>query len=527
MKVAIFILLRRATAAPRTSYKLNTPFYIAQRLMTRESTEKGLSRPIVRIAAAGIALGMAVMILAVAIVTGFQHEIREKVIGFGSHIQITNFASGSERYNDPRLEVAQPFYPHLDTLPEVKSISLYALKQGIIETPENIQGVFVKGVSSDYDWSFIQAHLVEGDLLSLSDTGTHMGVLMSAYLAGRMGLALGDAVTVYFPNARQGMSQRRLRLRGIFDTGLRELDARFLFADLQIIRKVNQWGLDAQLVAGSCEGGYIELEARGFGGDGEHRFLWSVDSLRGPGPYRFNLATHPSVSVVLRDRSQTIADTAYFVLTRAVARGECPEEDGYRITTSGGSGKYYTGGFDVRLRRYKDLDRMDQFIYENLNYNLRTTSIVQRSPEIFNWLEMLDINTAIIIALMVLIAVINMTSALLILITERTQMIGILKALGATTWLVQRIFLVQSAWIIATGMLLGNALGLGLGYIQQRYGVVKLDPENYYVSEVPILFEWEHLLWLNAGTLLTCLLFMLLPSLTVRSITPIKAIRFD
>jgi lipoprotein-releasing system permease protein len=506
---------------------LNTPFFIAKRLVTRESTEKGLSKPIVRIAAVGIALGMAVMIMAVGIVTGFQNEIREKVIGFGSHIQVTNFGN-SERYNDPKLEIAQDFYPSLDTIKEVKSISLFAIKQGMVETPENIQGVFVKGVAPDYDWSFIQSHLTEGALLELSDTATSNQILISNYLARRLGLALGDQVTVYFPNARQGLSQRKFKLGGLFDTGLRDLDAQFVFVDIGILRKINQWGLEAQMRITECENGIISLEALGFGGDGEHRFSWSADSLRGAGPHKFTIHGDTTIYVVLRDRSNTLADTATFrVAFRQNGNSQCPQEDEYSITTTGGSGKYYTGGFDIRLARYKDLDKMEQFVYEHLNYDLRTTTITQRSPEIFNWLEMLDLNTIIIIVLMILISVINMTSALLILIMERTSMIGILKALGATTWMVQKIFLVQAAYIIAIGVTAGNAIGIGIALLQQKYGFMKLDPENYYVSEVPVMLTMEHIIWLNAGTLSVCLLLMLLPSLTINQIQPARAIRFD
>ncbi len=229
------------------------------------------------------------------------------------------------------------------------------------------------------------------------------------------------------------------------------------------------------------------------------------------------------------DRGATISDTAFFTLseTTGIKKCNCPNESAYSITTSGGSEKYYTGGFEVLLDSYQDLGRMDEIIYEHINYNLKTSTIRQHLPEIFNWLEMLDLNTIIIIGLMILISIINMTSALLILIMERTVMVGMLKAMGATSWFIQRIFLIQAAYIIGIGLLLGNLFGIGLGLLQQTFELVKLDPENYYVAVVPILLDPIVILILNAVTFGICVLALLLPSLAVAQISPAKAIRFD
>lgn len=481
-----------------------------------------------RIATIGIALGMAVMILAIAIVTGFQGEIREKVIGFGSHIQITQFGTAS-KFVEPKLEIEQAFYPSLNTVDGVKYISLFALKEGVLETKDNIQGVLAKGVASDYDRTFLQSKLVEGELLSISDTATSNDMLISEYLANRLQVKIGDKVPVYFQNAKSGMSQRNFTLVGIFNTGLKEMDEEFVFIDIDQIRKLNQWGIDAQMQYKGCENGLTLLSAKGFGGSGDLRLKWSVDSLRGEGPHSFCLQGDTTIYVVATDKNQTIGDTAFFKYSGgAMAAGcNCPTENSYAITTSGGSGKYYTGGFEVQLNSYKDLDKMDQIIYEHLNYDLKTTTIKQNLPEIFNWLEMLDLNTLVIVGLMILISIINMTSALLILIMERTNMIGMLKAMGAGTWFIQRIFIIQAAYIISIGLLAGNVLGIGLGLLQKYFGFVKLDPENYYVSVVPVLLDPMVILGLNIVTLLICVGAMLIPSLAVAQIRPTKAIRFD
>jgi lipoprotein-releasing system permease protein len=507
---------------------LNTGLFIAKRLIKRENKQKGLSGPIVRIAMVGIALGMAVMILSLSIVIGFQDEIRRKVIGFGSHIQITNFGTG-QGLSQPKLELDQPFYPHLDTLEEVKSIHQFALKEGVIETGENIQGVILKGVAGDYDWSFFKDNLVEGEIPDYSLEQSINQTLISQYLAGRLRVGVGDQVAIYFQNAKGSMSQRNFEIVGTYQTGLQDLDEQFVIVSLARLKKINQWGVQANLKIIGCENGRVSLKAFGFGGQSKVRMLWSVDSLRGEGPHSFCLNKDTTIYVVAKERG-TIGDTAFFRYAAADVRGEtchCPDETETSIETSGGSEKYYTGGFEVLLKDYEQLGKMEEIIYKHLNYNLRTTTIKQKSPEIFNWLEMLDLNTVVIISLMIIISVINMTSALLILIMERTSMIGILKAMGASTKDVQRIFLYQAAYIIISGMLIGNAIGIGLALAQDHFGIVKLNPENYYVSEVPILLELDNLLFLNIGVFATCTIMMILPTLAVNAVRPSKAIRFN
>ncbi len=505
---------------------MNTSFFIAKRLIRSESTERELSKPIVRIATIGIALGMVVMILAVSIVTGFQGEIREKVIGFGSHIQITNFGSDT-RYQKPKLEINQDFYPSIDTVSGVKSINIFALKEGVIETPENIQGVIAKGVANDYDWDFLNSKMVQGSILTFSDSSVSNELLISKFLAGRLQLELGDKFPIYFQNARSSMSQRNFTVAGIYDTGLKELDEEFVFIDIRQIKRLNQWGINANLIFEGCENNRVKLSAVASGGDGSIRLNWNRDSLRGEGPHEFCLTGSDTIYAVASDRSSTIPDTAFFVFTAPDVDGSCQCPDNYALSNSGGSAKYYTGGFEVQLDSFDDLHKMDRIIYEHINYNLRTTTIRQHLPEIFNWLEMLDLNTAIIIGLMILISIMNMTSALLIMIMERTQMIGLLKAMGAGSWFIQKTFLIQAAYIISIGLVAGNIIGIGLGLLQQKFSVIKLDPDNYYVSEVPVLLDGSTILIINLVTLVICLAAMILPSLAVTQIRPTKAIRFD
>jgi lipoprotein-releasing system permease protein len=507
---------------------LNTALFIAKRLIKRESKQKGLSGPIVRIATVGIALGMAVMIVAVAIVIGFQNEIRQKVIGFGSHIQITNFGSG-QGLSQPKLLLDQPFYPSLDTLEEVESIHQYALKEGVIETPDNIQGIILKGVGEDYNWSFFEKNLKEGIIPDFSQEDSKDQLMLSSFLAGRLQTGIGEKVAVYFQNAKGSMSQRNFEIIGIYETGLQDLDEQFVLVHIDQIKKINQWGLQANLKVVGCEEGKVALKGYGFGGNGRSRLIWSADSLRGEGPHEFCLLGDTTIYVVAREKG-TFSDTAFFRFKPqkpSISDCQCPDESEVEIRTSGGSAKYYTGGFEVMLSDYQKLGKMEGIIYKHLNYNLRTTTIRQKSPEIFNWLEMLDLNTAVIITLMILISVINMTSALLILIMERTPMIGILRAIGASVETVQRIFLYQAGYIILVGLALGNTIGISFCVLQRDYGFLKLDPTNYYVSEVPVLLRMDYILSLNVGVFIICVLMMTLPTLAINGIRPSKAIRFN
>ena len=506
---------------------MNFSGFIASRLLKGKISDKLVSRPIVRIATVGIALGMAVMILSIGVVTGFQKKIRDKVIGFGSHIQITNFGTAN-RFESPKLKIDQDFYPSLNQEKGVKHIQPYALKQGIIETSQNIQGVLVKGVGPDYDWDFMRQNLLSGNVLSPSDSANRQ-VLISEFLANRLNLKLGDNITVYFTNNDGDMTYRRFAVHGIYNTGLQELDQQFIFISLSQIQKINSWGLEAQMIVEDCTDGRVKLRAMAFGGDGEQRLHWSDGKLAGGGPYSFCIDKDTTIFVVAKDRSETIPDTAFFKVRfdNPPTGCTCPDTSEYAITTTGGSYRYYAGGFEVLLDDYEHIMEMDQAIYERIGFDLKTTTILQRSPEIFNWLEMLDINTQVLIILMILVSIINMSSALLILILERTNMIGILKALGAKNGQVRQIFLRQAGYLILIGMLAGNVLGISLGFLQQHFGIIKLDPSLYYVSQVPVLLEPVSIIFLNILTLIVCMVVLFLPSLIINNKSPVKAIRFD
>lgn len=392
-----------------------------------DDVKKGGTRPIIRIAILGIALGLAVMLIAVAIVTGFQREIRAKVIGFGSHIQISSYDSESAIEASP-VSKKQSFYPHMDTVTGVRHIQAYATKAAIIKTEDQIQGVILKGIGSDFDWSFFKQNIIKGNAFDIPDT-TSENIVISNYIAKKLKLATGDKLFTYF--IQQPPRVRKFIVSGIYETGLEKFDQSMVLCDMRHIQKLNGW-----------------------------------------------------------------------------------EDD-------------QVSGFEVILDKYNDLHLMDEFIYKYIGMELNSTKITDIHEDIFGWLELQDVNVIVIIALMILVAGINMISALLVLILERTNMIGILKAMGANNWSIRKIFLYNATYLIGIGLIWGNIAGLTLCFIQKQFGLVTLPQETYYVPVVPIQLELWHILALNGGTLGLCVLMLLLPSYVVTRISPVKAIRFN
>ena len=420
---------------------MNTELFIAKRIIFGQKSQSRFSRPIIRLAIIGISLGIAVMVLTVAIVTGFQAEIRDKVIGFGAHIQIFNYDSNTSNEPNP-IDKHQPFLLQLKTTPGITHIQAYATKNGIIKTRTDNEGVVLKGVGADYDWSFIKKSIVEGNVFQVSDTGVSKNIVISKILSNRLGLDLGQKLNIYFLTKKKdsedgdpGGYEKRVRdfvITGIYETGFEEFDKRTVIVDLGQIRKLNYW---------------------------------------------------------------------------------TPEQ---------------VGGFEVLIDDFEKIDELGQYIYYEIDQGLNSQTIKESNSTIFSWLSLMDWNALIVIFLMVAVAAINMLSALLVLILERTNMIGMLKALGCTNYSVLKIFLYVATYLIGVGLFWGNVFGLTISWLQQKYGLITLNQETYYLSKVPIKLDWLHVLALNGGTLAVCLLILLMfPSFIVWKITPVKAIRFS
>ncbi|MDA3820308.1 MAG: ABC transporter permease [Candidatus Delongbacteria bacterium] len=413
---------------------MNTELYIARRLLKGKKNKQNYSRPIVNIAVAGIALGLIVMIIAVSVLTGFKQEISNKVSGFGSHIQVTNYDSSSSYETQPITE-NQDWLDEVRKLDHVTHIQRYITKAGIIKTESCLEGVMLKGVDTDFDWSFFKTYLTEGDIPHITDSATYNDVLISENLARRLKLNTGDDLRMYFIQDPPRM--RKFEISGIYNTQLEELDKVFIFVDIKHLRKLNNW--DENQISG------FEILIDDFD------YLFETD----------------------------------MAVTRIVGNNYSP-----------------------------DLE------------SLRVKNITAQYPQIFDWLNLQDTNMWVILILMVVVAGFNMVSGLLIIILERTNMIGILKSMGTTNFSIRKVFLYHAGFLISRGLLWGNLLGIGLCLLQQQFGLIKLDPESYYVSMVPINLNVLHLLVLNAATMLVTILMLIVPSMLVTRISPSDAIKF-
>jgi lipoprotein-releasing system permease protein len=410
---------------------MNLPYFIAQRLIKGRREGTSFSRPINVIAVIGIALGLAVMILAVSILTGFKQQVREKVVGFGSNIQIVNFDSNLS-YETAPISKDQDFIPKLENIEGISHIQVFATKAGIIKTDKEIQGVVLKGVGSDFDWSYFSSNMVDGSVLTVTDSVRTDKVIISKKISDMLRLRTGDSFAMYFVQDPPRM--RKFTVCGIYETSLEEFDKIYVFCDIGHIRRLNGW-TDDQI-------------------SGFEIFIDDFDKL-------------DEITDAVRDAT-------------------------YRIEEM-----------------------------------VKVINIRSKYPQIFDWLDFLDLNVIIIILLMIVVAGFNMISGLLILILEKTNMIGILKALGSEDVTIRRVFLYQAAYLVSKGLFWGNIIGIGLAIIQLKTGLITLDPSSYYIKTVPVNLDLIHIILLNAGTLAAILFMLLVPSQLISRITPVKAIRYD
>lgn len=436
---------------------MNFPYFIARKVATNQSDggQRSFSRLIIRIAIVAVALSVAVMILTTALIRGFKNEIREKIFGFLGHIHITDY-DAAQNYTDAYpIDINQSFYPHIDTLGAVEYLDQYLLfgkpfgepfwretkggvqhiqtfatKPGIIKTKENIEGIILKGIGKDFNWEFMRRYLVEGDIITLSDSSMSRQILVSQQTADRLKAEVGDRIEINFIE-KGNIIPRRLEIVGVYRTGLEEYDRNFALVDIRQVQRILGWS------------------------------------------------------------------------------------------------ENQVGGFEIFVDHVDDVNIITEYLYtEELSTTLYSETVRDKFPAIFEWLELQDINEIVIIVLMLVVSIINMMTALMILILERTNMIGTLKALGTSNWKIRKIFLYYAAYIIGLGLFWGNLIGFTLGFLQDKFHLIKLSEADYYLSYAPIEFNFWVILLLNLLTLTVILIFLIIPSYLVTRISPVQAIRF-
>lgn len=450
------------------------------------------------------------MILSVAIVKGFQGEITKKVTGFEAHIKVVSLLEGTSDYN--KLVIDRLLLEKLRNTENVAHVQLFARHPGIIENNDEIQGVIIKGVPAGHKSAFFNQYVKEGRMF---DPGTESGkVLISSVIAERLAIKAGDRIRLYFVNRNGAVKPRNFEVTGVYNTGLELYDRQMVFISMPELQKIKEFGVRAFIAAEEAGDGRFMVEARAFGGGGNYRYEWS-NGWKGKGPFPYKFQQDTTFTCIVSDASGTLPDTA---------RIRFPSVES---SSSGGSDKYYTEGYEIFLKDFDKIETTEERIYEETGSNLTTTNVRDEKPEIFNWLEILDMNVYILIVLMVVVALINMSSALLILILERTTMIGILKAIGTPDFRIRRIFLYNALLLIVKGLLYGNAAAVILAIIQQYTGIIQLPEKLYYLSVVPVDLNLTDILLLNAGTVLISMLVLVLPSFLITRLSPAKIVRYD
>jgi lipoprotein-releasing system permease protein len=414
---------------------MNHELFIARRIYFHPEGEKQVSPPAIRIAIISMALGLTVMILSVSIVIGFKKEVRNKVIGFGSHIQICNFDTNTS-YETRPIVFSDSLLNQLKAAPNIRHIQTFATKPAIIKTDNDFQGIVLKGVDENFDWNFFKQNLLEGEALSIRPDSSCTNVLISKNIADQLNLRLNDSFICYF--IQEPVRARKYHISGIYQTNFADYDKLFILGDIKQIRRTSGW-----------------------------------------------------------------------------------EDD-------------WVSGLEILVKNYEQLDKTYEQIYfdlemqtDRLGHHYYTRSIRQLNPMIFAWLDVLDTNVIVILLLMLLVAGFSMISGLLIIILERANMIGLLKALGENNTRIRKIFLYIAAFLIGKGLLWGNLIALGICFIQKLTGILKLNPEVYYVEKVPVDLNILILILINAGALIITFLILVGPSYMVAKISPVKTIRFE
>ncbi|MBQ9170250.1 MAG: ABC transporter permease [Bacteroidaceae bacterium] len=410
-------------------------WFIAKRLFAQGGSSGRASRLATGIATFGVAIGLCVMLVSVAIVLGFQKEVQDKVLGFGAHIKVMSYRSLGQQELSP-IVIDDSLTSRLSAIPNVASVARFCTKPGMLKTDANFRGIAIQGIGQDYDRSFIQSHMIKGEMPDFTDSVGSGKLVISQAMAREMQVDVGQTIYAYF--FEQTVRARKFTVAGIYRTNLTDFDKNFAYTDLFTIHRLLGW------------------------------------------------------------------DSQQF------------------------------GGAEIRLQNFERLDETLMDVVNEVNHKqdsygeyYSSITIRQEHPQIFAWLGLLDMDIAVILILMICVSIFTAVSGLLIIILERTNFIGIMKAIGARNKQVRHLFLGLAMLIILRGIVLGNLLAFALIFVQKQFGLITLDPDVYYVEAVPVLVNWWWVLAIDLGTLVVSALAMIVPSFVVSNITPAKSIRFE
>ncbi|WP_418509610.1 ABC transporter permease [Corallibacter sp.] len=411
---------------------MNFEYFTAKRIIDSKAYKSSVSAPIIKIGIAAIAIGIIVMMIAIATGIGLQQKIRNKVVAFNGDITIMNYDSNNSQESGNPISTNQSFYPNFKTVEGIKHIQAVVTKFGVIRTETDFEAIILKGVGADYNWKYFEEFLVSGKLPDYTQE-MNTQVLISQYLANRLNFKVGDKFTTLFRRDDPNREPRMLtyNIVGIYNSGFKDFDETYVIGDIRHLQRINKW-----------EANQI-------------------------------------------------------------------------------------GHFEVLIDDYSKLNDMELQINENIPSMLEAVTVEKRFGSIFEWIKIFEKNIYGIIGIMILVAGINMITALLVLILERTQMIGILKALGSDNWSIRKIFLYNASYLIALGLLWGNIIGLSILFAQKYLKLFPLDPSVYYVTEAPVYISAGYIIALNLGTFILCLFMLLVPSYIITKISPVRAIRFE
>lgn len=404
---------------------MNLSRFISQRIQKTKSAS--FTSTVVKVGVASIAIGLAVMIISFAILVGYKQAIKDKLFSLSSHIQVSKITL-NQSYEETPMPIKTNFYNNYRQNSKIRHVQAVGNKAGMLKSSEELAGIIIKGVGRDYDWEIFSQNLIEGKKINFSDTTFSNEVIISKRIAERLKIKLSDEVLIYFIQTPPRV--RKVKVVGIYETGLEEFDKNFIIGDLALVQKMNEWD------SNTC------------------------------------------------------------------------------------------GHYEIFLKNFDDIDETTKVVTNEINQDMKTTKITEMFPAIFDWLSLLDKNILIVLALILVVACFNMISVLLVMMMERTPMIGMLKALGSDNVQIRKIFVFNGLNIILKGILYGNLIGIGLGLIQYYFRVIPLDPENYYISYVPIEWDWLIVALLNIATILLIVAVITIPTLIVSKMRVVEALKF-